>query len=133
MDQFEDLTVAETLHRVSAWLGCSPTSAQVAAYLDEHDELRHLREEFLVPKVAELPPCESETPFAERHWLMSVNRRLLVPRQPPSALLCSRSVAGRRRPGLHLLGGELAGASAQNGADVPEGGAGQVGQNVGSV
>lgn len=61
MDQFEGLTMAETLHRISASLGCSPTSAEVAAYLDEHDELKHLREEFLVPKVAELPPCESET------------------------------------------------------------------------
>lgn len=41
-------------------LGCSPTSAEVAAYLDEHDKLRHLREKFLVPKIADLPPGESK-------------------------------------------------------------------------
>lgn len=60
MDQLDGSTPAETLQRVSASLGCSPTSAEVAAYLDEHDELRPLREKFLVPKIADLPPCESK-------------------------------------------------------------------------
>lgn len=59
MDQLDGLTVAETLRQLSALLGCSPTCAEVAAYLDQHDELRHLREQFLLPKIAHLPPCES--------------------------------------------------------------------------
>lgn len=64
MEQFEDLSVADTVSRVAALLGCSPTSAQVAAYLDDHDQLRHFREKFLVPKIADLPPCES---FKSKH------------------------------------------------------------------
>lgn len=58
MDPFTGSSPRETLERVSASLGCSPTSAEVAAYLDKHDTLQHLRGEFLVPKIAELPPCE---------------------------------------------------------------------------
>lgn len=58
MDPFDASNAREAVERVSASLGCSPTSAQVAAYFDEHDKLRHLREEFLVPKIADLPPCE---------------------------------------------------------------------------
>ncbi|XP_036946975.1 kynureninase [Acanthopagrus latus] len=58
MDPFDGSTVTETLRRVSAELGCSPTSADVAAYLDKHDKLRHLRDEFLVPRIADLPPSD---------------------------------------------------------------------------
>ncbi|XP_071320853.1 kynureninase [Trachinotus anak] len=58
MDPFIGSTPRETLERVSALLGCSPTSAEVASYLDKHDELRHLRENFLVPKIADLPPSD---------------------------------------------------------------------------
>ncbi|XP_042372918.1 kynureninase-like, partial [Plectropomus leopardus] len=58
MDAFVGSTARETLERVSASLGCSPTSAEVAAYLDKHDKLRHLREKFLVPKIADLPPSD---------------------------------------------------------------------------
>ncbi|KAM4559508.1 kynureninase isoform 1-T2 [Odontesthes bonariensis] len=58
MDQFASLHPRETVERVSATLGCSPTSAQVAAYFDKHDKLRELRENFLVPKIAELPPTD---------------------------------------------------------------------------
>lgn len=58
MDQFIGSTVAETLQRVSASLGCSINSAEVAAYLDKHDKLRHLRENFLMPKIADLPPAD---------------------------------------------------------------------------
>ncbi|KAM7375435.1 hypothetical protein PAMA_014504 [Pampus argenteus] len=47
MDTFTGLNPRETLERVSASLGCSPTSAEVAAYLDKHDHLRHLRQQFL--------------------------------------------------------------------------------------
>uniref|UniRef100_A0AAX7T2U6 Kynureninase n=1 Tax=Astatotilapia calliptera TaxID=8154 RepID=A0AAX7T2U6_ASTCA len=50
--------VLETVKRVSDSLGCSPTSAEVAAYFDKHDKLRHFREEFLVPKITELPPSD---------------------------------------------------------------------------
>uniref|UniRef100_A0AAQ5XIS0 Kynureninase n=1 Tax=Amphiprion ocellaris TaxID=80972 RepID=A0AAQ5XIS0_AMPOC len=48
----------EVVQRVSSSLGCSPTSAQVAAYFDKHDKLRHLRDQFLVPKIADLPPSD---------------------------------------------------------------------------
>lgn len=58
MDEFDGSTPSETVKRVSDSLGCSPTSAEVAAYFDKHDKLRHFREEFLVPKITELPPCE---------------------------------------------------------------------------
>lgn len=58
MDQFEGLTVSETLRRISAQLGCRPNAAAVAAFLDQHDPLGHLRDQFLVPKVQDLPPCE---------------------------------------------------------------------------
>ncbi|GAA6224221.1 kynureninase [Lates japonicus] len=55
MDPFIGSTPRETVERVSASLGCSPTSVKVASYLDQRDTLRHLRENFLVPKIAELP------------------------------------------------------------------------------
>lgn len=58
MEQFEGLTPKERVEQVGALLGCSPTSAEVALYLDKHDQLRHLRDEFFLPKVAELPPCK---------------------------------------------------------------------------
>ena len=58
MDQFASLHPREAVERVSATLGCSPTSAQVAAYFDKHDKLSELRENFLFPKIAELPPSE---------------------------------------------------------------------------
>lgn len=60
MDQFEGFPVTETLQKISAQLGCSPTAAEVAAFLDKHDQLGHLRENFLVPKIQDLPPCESD-------------------------------------------------------------------------
>ncbi|KAM7375466.1 hypothetical protein PAMA_014534 [Pampus argenteus] len=58
MDTFTGLNPRETLERVSASLGCSPSSAEVAADLDKHDHLRHLRQQFLVPKIADLPPSD---------------------------------------------------------------------------
>ncbi|XP_062270749.1 kynureninase [Scomber scombrus] len=58
MNPFTGSCPRETLERVLASLGCSPTSAEVAAYLDKHDTLQHLRGEFLVPKIAELPPSD---------------------------------------------------------------------------
>ncbi|XP_008298563.1 kynureninase [Stegastes partitus] len=58
MDEFVGLSPREVVQRVSASLGCSLTSAQVAAYFDEGDELRHLRDNFLVPKIADLPPSD---------------------------------------------------------------------------
>ncbi|CAG10294.1 unnamed protein product [Tetraodon nigroviridis] len=58
MQQFEGLPVAETLRRISAQLGCSPAAAQVADFLDQHDQLRPLRDHFLLPKVRDLPPSD---------------------------------------------------------------------------
>ncbi|XP_029306746.1 kynureninase isoform X3 [Cottoperca gobio] len=58
MEQFVGSTPRETLEQVSAALGCRPTSAEVAAYLDKHDALRHLRDHFLVPKISDLPPSD---------------------------------------------------------------------------
>ncbi|XP_019957824.2 kynureninase [Paralichthys olivaceus] len=58
MDPLNCSTPRETLEQVSVLLGCSPTSAEVASYLDKHDKLRHLRENFLVPKMADLPPSD---------------------------------------------------------------------------
>lgn len=74
MDQFEGSTPAETLRRVSASLGCSPTSAEVAAYLDEHDKLKPLREKFLVPKIADLPRCESKIDSERSYWSICLSR-----------------------------------------------------------
>ncbi|KAI3366130.1 hypothetical protein L3Q82_009955, partial [Scortum barcoo] len=53
-----DSTPEETLRQVPALLGCSPTSAEVAAYLDKQDTLKHLREKFLVPKIEDLPSSD---------------------------------------------------------------------------
>ncbi|XP_035006057.1 kynureninase isoform X2 [Hippoglossus stenolepis] len=58
MDPLNCSAPRETLEKVSALLGCSATSAEVASYLDQHDELRHLRENFHVPKIADLPPSD---------------------------------------------------------------------------
>ncbi|XP_034534042.1 kynureninase [Notolabrus celidotus] len=58
MEQFDGLTPSETFQRASASLGCSPTSAEVASFLDKHDKLSHLRENFLLPKIADLPPSD---------------------------------------------------------------------------
>ncbi|KAJ8003650.1 hypothetical protein DPEC_G00150530 [Dallia pectoralis] len=55
MDQFDARSPREVLNLVSTRLGCSPTSGEIANYLDRHDQLKHLREQFLIPKVAELP------------------------------------------------------------------------------
>ncbi|KAK1798851.1 hypothetical protein P4O66_007134 [Electrophorus voltai] len=49
----------EMIETVSEQLGCSATSQEVAAHLDLHDDLQHLRQEFLVPTVADLPPSKT--------------------------------------------------------------------------
>lgn len=58
MDPFTATSPREVLERVSTLLGCSPTSEEVATYLDKHDELRSLREYFLMPKISDLPPSD---------------------------------------------------------------------------
>ncbi|XP_017287269.1 kynureninase [Kryptolebias marmoratus] len=58
MDAFLGLRPGDAVERVAATLGCSPASPQVARYLDQHDNLGHLRENFLVPKVSDLPPSD---------------------------------------------------------------------------
>lgn len=57
MDPFAASSPQEVIERVSEKLGCSTTSRDVAEYFDQHDKLRDLRQEFLVPKVADLPQC----------------------------------------------------------------------------
>uniref|UniRef100_A0A672KGV4 Kynureninase n=1 Tax=Sinocyclocheilus grahami TaxID=75366 RepID=A0A672KGV4_SINGR len=49
-------SVQQTITRVSQELNCSPTSRRLAEHLDRHDELQKLRQEFLVPKISDLPP-----------------------------------------------------------------------------
>lgn len=51
-------SVEQTITRVSQELGCSSTSRCVAEHLDRHDELRLLRQEFLIPKISDLPPSD---------------------------------------------------------------------------
>uniref|UniRef100_A0A8C7LRN6 Kynureninase n=1 Tax=Oncorhynchus mykiss TaxID=8022 RepID=A0A8C7LRN6_ONCMY len=53
MDPFDANSPRKVLEHISTLLGCSQTSNEVATYLDNHDELKHLREQFLLPKVAE--------------------------------------------------------------------------------
>uniref|UniRef100_A0A671KES8 Kynureninase n=1 Tax=Sinocyclocheilus anshuiensis TaxID=1608454 RepID=A0A671KES8_9TELE len=51
-------SVQQTITRVSQELSCSLTSRCVAEHLDRHDELRQLRQlrqEFLIPKISDLP------------------------------------------------------------------------------
>ncbi|XP_067229209.1 kynureninase [Chanodichthys erythropterus] len=48
----------QMITRVSQELDCSPTSLRLAEHLDRHDPLRHLRQEFLVPRVSDLPPAD---------------------------------------------------------------------------
>ncbi|TNN30533.1 Kynureninase [Liparis tanakae] len=81
MDQLLD-PARRTVERVAALLGCSTTSAQVAAYLDEHDELRHLREEFLVPTMQQLPHTDlSLVDGAEECVYLAGNSLGLQPRR----------------------------------------------------
>uniref|UniRef100_A0A8C1L120 Kynureninase n=1 Tax=Cyprinus carpio TaxID=7962 RepID=A0A8C1L120_CYPCA len=51
-------SVQQTITRVSQELNCSATSLRVAEHLDRHDELRLLRQEFLIPKISDLPPSD---------------------------------------------------------------------------
>ncbi|XP_051751876.1 kynureninase [Ctenopharyngodon idella] len=48
----------QMITRVSQELDCSPTSLRLAEHLDRHDPLRHLRQEFLMPRVSDLPPAD---------------------------------------------------------------------------
>ncbi|CAL8308200.1 unnamed protein product [Merluccius merluccius] len=52
------LSPREALEQLAAALGCSPTSADLAAELDRRDDLAHLRQRFLLPTVADLPPSD---------------------------------------------------------------------------
>lgn len=59
MERLGGGSVEEVVRRVASSLGCGLTSVSVAQFLDQQDELKHLRDEFLLPKIRELPPCES--------------------------------------------------------------------------
>lgn len=58
MDHLADSSPREVIEEVSRQLGCGTTSRDIAEYFDRHDRLWDLRQEFLVPKVADLPPCK---------------------------------------------------------------------------
>ncbi|KAM4710995.1 kynureninase isoform 2-T5 [Anableps anableps] len=58
MDHIFDLNPTAAVKQVSTLLDCSPTSENVATYFDTHDKLRHLRGNFLIPNIAQLPPCD---------------------------------------------------------------------------
>lgn len=58
MDPFSVGSPQEIIERVSKQLGCSTTSRDIAEYFDQHDKLWDMRQEFLVPKVADLPQCK---------------------------------------------------------------------------
>ncbi|XP_069473490.1 kynureninase [Ambystoma mexicanum] len=47
------------LEQVAAKLGCTLVDQKLALYLDEHDDLKHLKELFHVPKIKDLPPTDS--------------------------------------------------------------------------
>ncbi|XP_052532090.1 kynureninase isoform X4 [Tympanuchus pallidicinctus] len=49
---------ATIIEQAASRLGCSPTDKKLAFYLDEEDELKHLRECFYIPKVKDLPPTD---------------------------------------------------------------------------
>lgn len=71
MDPLATGSPQEVIEKVSKQLGCSTTSRHVAEYFDQHDKLRDLRQEFLVPKVADLPPCIflSQLCTIACHWI----------------------------------------------------------------
>uniref|UniRef100_A0A8C9RCV1 Kynureninase n=1 Tax=Scleropages formosus TaxID=113540 RepID=A0A8C9RCV1_SCLFO len=50
-----ELCTETVLVQMASELGCSPTSMELASHLDHNDELQHLREQFLIPKVTDLP------------------------------------------------------------------------------
>ncbi|KAF5890880.1 kynureninase, partial [Clarias magur] len=58
MDALAAGSPQEVIESVSKQLGCSTTSPDVAEYFDRHDTLRDLRQEFLVPKVSDLPQSD---------------------------------------------------------------------------
>ncbi|XP_063067801.1 kynureninase [Engraulis encrasicolus] len=58
MDPFSAPTPKDAIEQVAKFLNCKSTSYEVAKFLDEHDDLRHLREEFVIPKVSQLPPSD---------------------------------------------------------------------------
>ncbi|XP_051997364.1 kynureninase [Xyrauchen texanus] len=48
----------EMIMTVSQELSCHTTSRRVAEHLDQHDDLSHLRQEFFIPKISDLPPSD---------------------------------------------------------------------------
>ncbi|CAN9498086.1 unnamed protein product [Ophioblennius macclurei] len=81
MDRLIGLSPGEVVEQVSVLLDCSLTSAAVAGYLDELDELKHLRKEFLVPKIADLPPSDLSLVNGEEECIYMVGNSLgLQPR-----------------------------------------------------
>ncbi|XP_048390637.1 kynureninase [Stegostoma tigrinum] len=55
MDQHADNSPAHRLESVASILGCSITDEKLAIHLDQEDELRHIRDQFHIPKMKDLP------------------------------------------------------------------------------
>ncbi|XP_067314304.1 kynureninase [Pseudorasbora parva] len=48
-------SVQQVISKLSQELNCSPTSRRLAEHLDQLDPLQHLRHDFLMPKISDLP------------------------------------------------------------------------------
>ncbi|KAM9328211.1 kynureninase isoform 2-T3 [Pholidichthys leucotaenia] len=82
MEEFVGLNPEEVVEKVSDSLGCSPTSAEVAHYFDKHDELQHLRKNFVVPRIKDLPTSDLELVDGEKECIYLVGNSLgLQPRK----------------------------------------------------
>ncbi|XP_029942144.1 kynureninase [Salarias fasciatus] len=81
MHRFAGLSPGAVVEEVAASLGCGVTAAAVAEFLDEQDELRCLRGQFLLPKVADLPPSDLSLVDGEEDCVYMVGNSLgLQPR-----------------------------------------------------
>lgn len=59
MDLSSHDTPVTIIENVASQLACSPVDKNVALYLDEDDELKHLRGCFYIPKMKDLPPSKN--------------------------------------------------------------------------
>ncbi|XP_072327801.1 kynureninase isoform X3 [Scyliorhinus torazame] len=58
MDHHVANSPGQILERTASILGCSITDEKLAIYLDQEDELRHVRDEFHIPKMKDLPSID---------------------------------------------------------------------------
>ncbi|XP_061089388.1 kynureninase isoform X2 [Conger conger] len=83
MDSSPSDSTHKVLERVSAELGSTPTSHDVAVYLDKQDPLQHLRKQFLVPRVGDLSPSDLSLVDGTKDCIYFVGNSLGL--QPKSA------------------------------------------------